>query len=374
MSVSIATGASFPSRSPRERLLGVAGWVAAAVLACVVVAGVTGFAYQTAASWRDLRRFPALGRMVDVGGYRLHIVCVGEGDPTVVFDGPVGSSWLGWNQVQPEVARTARVCAYDRAGYGWSDPGPSPRDSGRVAGELHALLHHAGVDPPYVLVGSSIGGLNARLFAARYGTEVAGMVLVDSAHEDQLARLPVSTMPSTGDVLALDLLRLSAHVGVPRLLDMPIGEASAGTLPAALRPMARAAGLRSAWFEAVFREIAALDRSFALARTVIPRNAPLLGDKPLVVLTRDPSAATRAVDVQAVQAWTVLQRNLAANSTNSRYVIVRHSGPLIQVDQPRVVVEAIRTVVDAVRLARRQGTRAGTRYPGSAGNLPVPDS
>jgi len=120
--------------------------------------------------------------MVDVGGHRLHIACRGEGGPTVVLDAALGNMSTHWTWVQQELAQTGRVCAYDRAGLGWSEPGPEPRDARQVTSELHALLTNASIPGPYVMVGHSFGGLYAQLYAARYPDQVAGVVLVESSH------------------------------------------------------------------------------------------------------------------------------------------------------------------------------------------------
>ncbi len=145
---------------------------------------------------------------VDVGGYRLYLQCIGAGSPTVVLEAGLGSPSEVWGLVQPGVARFTRVCAYDRAGVGGSDAGPRPRTSGTIVAALHTLLRRAGVGGPYVLVGHSIGGFHARLYAHRYPREVAGMVLVDASHPDQLARELAALPPyRTGESAALAAVR-----------------------------------------------------------------------------------------------------------------------------------------------------------------------
>ena len=136
---------------------------------------------------QEARIYPPPGRMVDIGGWRLHLNCTGqrkEGARTVVLESGSGDFSVDWGLVQPEVARFARICSYDRAGAGWSDLGPRPRTWRQVAYELHTALHKAGEKGPYFLVGQSLGGLLIRVYASQYPKEVAGMVLVDSTHED----------------------------------------------------------------------------------------------------------------------------------------------------------------------------------------------
>src|SRR6201998_647023 len=124
------------------------------------------------------------GQLVSVDGFRLNLYCMGNGSPTVVFDSGWGDWAPAWSKVQPEIAKWTRVCSYDRAGTGFSDPGPLPRTSVPNAEELRTALHHAGIDGPYILVGSAFGGDNVRTFADLYMDEVAGLVLVDADPDD----------------------------------------------------------------------------------------------------------------------------------------------------------------------------------------------
>src|SRR5436309_2062325 len=124
------------------------------------------------------------GQLVDAGGFRLNLNCMGSGSPTVVFDSGWGDWAPAWSKVQPEIAKWTRACSYDRAGTGFSDLGPMPRTSVRIAEELRNALHHAGMPGPYILVGSAFGGDNVRTFADMYMDEVAGMVLDDADPDD----------------------------------------------------------------------------------------------------------------------------------------------------------------------------------------------
>jgi pimeloyl-ACP methyl ester carboxylesterase len=197
-------------------------WSAVALLALAAVGAV----YQAVATERAERAYPAPGEMVDVGGYRLHIDCAGRGGPTVVLDGGAGEMSADWALVQKEVSGTTRVCAYDRAGMGWSETGPEPRDAERISGELHALLEGAGIEGPYVPAGRSFGGLYMQTYAARYPDEVAGLALVESSHPEQFSyrsvardsNEPQERAPSVVPRLARLGVSLLARVGVVRLL------------------------------------------------------------------------------------------------------------------------------------------------------------
>jgi pimeloyl-ACP methyl ester carboxylesterase len=161
-------------------------WIITGLLALAVIEAV----YQAVATEMDHRAYPPPGEMVDLGGHRLHIDCVGQGSPTVILESGLGTMSDDWANVQPEVAKTTRVCAYDRASAGWSEPGPEPRDPRQIAHELHTLLDNAGIDGPYVLVGQSFGGLYVRMYADQYPQQVKSMVLVDASHPRMWTRLP----------------------------------------------------------------------------------------------------------------------------------------------------------------------------------------
>src|ERR1043165_9432869 len=209
-----------PSRAWRigRRVLSWTGRGLAALFVLIVVLALAGASYEAIAAAGDARRYPPPGQLVDVGGYRLHIQCVGSGNPTVVLDAGLSGSSLDWSLVQPELGRTTRVCAYDRAGMGWSDPGPQPRTPRRIADELHTLLTNAGIAGPYVLVGHSLGGKNVRLFALSHPDQVAAMVLVDARGEYVDANTsPAEEQAFQGaNVAQAFLFRVTRSVGLVR--------------------------------------------------------------------------------------------------------------------------------------------------------------
>src|SRR5947209_2848949 len=134
-----------------------------------------GAVFQAIASSRTLHHPP--GSLIDAGGYRMHLNCTGQGSPPVVLDSGLGDSWMSWRPVQPRISEFTRVCSYDRAGMGWSDPSPNPRTSRSIANELHSLVHAAAIPTPFILVGHSLAGLNVRAYAANYRQDLAGLVL-----------------------------------------------------------------------------------------------------------------------------------------------------------------------------------------------------
>jgi pimeloyl-ACP methyl ester carboxylesterase len=302
--------------------------------------------------------YPPPGRMVDVGGYRMHVLCQGErrhkGSPTVVLDAGNAEFSLTWALVQPKVAEFARVCAYDRAGLGWSEPGPNPRSAPKIVEELHAMLAQAGEEPPYVLVGHSMGGVYARLYAHAHPEQVAGMVLVDAGHGDEENRFSgalakQASLSYTMMPWMFRLLRALNAIGLPLF---PSGKVEGGwpsPIPEPVREIYLGvifAGTRH--FRAASQESASIRNSFAAARAAQRAG---LGEMPLAVLwpaenVDQPVASEDAKQLQSVT--DELQHELAALSTNGRPVRVPDCGHHIQIDQPDVVVEAIRSVVHAV--------------------------
>jgi pimeloyl-ACP methyl ester carboxylesterase len=162
------------------------------VVALAVVAMVPAglWMYESAAEWAWFHMHPAPGLLVDIGGYRLHLLCEGEGPPTVVLEAGLGDFSLVWHDVQRELSKSVHTCSYDRGGLGWSDPSPLPRDPSHEATELHRLLDRAHVPSPYILVGHAYGGDVAHVYAAKFHTQLAGVILVDTSTEDKWVRIP----------------------------------------------------------------------------------------------------------------------------------------------------------------------------------------
>jgi pimeloyl-ACP methyl ester carboxylesterase len=183
-----------------------------------------GHIYESKAEAADAQAYPPPGQMVDIGGYRLHIHCTGTGSPTVVIEAGWGDFSPSWTGVQQEAAKTTQVCTYDRAGSGWSDPGPLPRNALQYAKELHSLLHNANLPGPYVLAGHSMGGIPVRVFTNLYPSEVAGVVLIDSMVPGQFtAQPPEATLQAGSPSRSFSILPSLAHIGAVRLFSGALG-------------------------------------------------------------------------------------------------------------------------------------------------------
>ena len=298
----------------------------------------------------------------------MHVKCDGAGAPTVVFDAALGGSSISWAWVQPEIARTNRTCVYDRAGYGWSDAGPFPRTAGQMVDELRTLLDRSGVRPPYLLVGHSFGGLIMRIFAARYRSDVVGLVLVDPAHpEDWITPAPKEQIKIDRGVRLCRYGAGAARVGIARVV-AALG--SAGIFGAArlivriisrgqlkredegilapvwkLPPEARVP-LQQFWTdEKFFRSLGSHIESVCIsARETLDAARDGYGDLPLITIS-----STDPGDYRLRQ-----QDALARSSSHGRHVIATNSGHWVPLDEPETVIRAIRDVLAQIRSVRLQ--------------------
>jgi len=326
----------------------------------IVLLLAIGYIYQRRTTAADFAQFPPPGQRVDVGGYSLHIYCTGEGSgPMVVVDAGNGDFSTGWQGIQPEVSKSARICTYDRAGYGWSDPSPHPRTATQMANELHQLLVNAKIDPPYILVGHSLGGLTVRVFASQYPDEVAGMILVDAGHEDQLERLPPEYLRLYDRQKSyFSVLGFMSRFGVLRM----IGNSSKGAdlappqvakLPKEVQSIYLMMISHPSYFDTTLNELRSLPEITAEVRAT-----GRLGDLPLLILTADSldEAALQSIGLgddfpaaQLQQTFNALQTEFEALSTNSTHILVKDSTHAINLDQPEVVIKSILDMVEMVR-------------------------
>ncbi|MFN8414338.1 MAG: alpha/beta hydrolase [Anaerolineales bacterium] len=296
---------------------------------------------------------PPIGKLVNIGSHQLHIYCTGEGSPSVIFEAG-GASWsLDWNLVQSEVAKFTTACSYDRAGFGWSDAGSKPRTSEQIVTELHTLLTKAEIKKPYILVGASFGGHTARLFAKKYPEEVAGIILLDARHEAINSKMPPAwkKLETTGKGMYQFML-FASRTGVLNFLGKLMGEKAAPPIVLKLPPEIRTTylevGFQPKYFQSNLDELAASaesDKQLSVTGS--------LGNIPLTVIRHGiPDLFASMPAEQGKQAeivWQELQAELANLSSNSEMIIAEKSGHGIQIDQPSLVVDAIRQIVETVR-------------------------
>lgn len=315
-------------------------WLLYSVIALLALASIGG-GYETVRETADAKAYPPPGQLIDVGGHRLHLSCTGSGTPTVVLEPGGGemSSNLGW--ITPAVARDTRVCVYDRAGRGWSEPADTPQDGTQIAIDLHTLLQRGHVPGPYVLAGHSFGGLYVLTFAARYPGEVAGMVLVDSTAPRSAAK-PAAASPGDGgsyDVMGRvsALVSASARLGLGRLY----GQFAVADLPPRSQDEVRASVATASNLRSTIDEYVQANASVQQAASLTD-----FADKPLVVLTA--GVGSDATHVAA-------QNHLVTLSTNSVHRVIdgaSHEGLVGEREFAATTTQAILDTVASVRTAR----------------------
>lgn len=334
---------------------------------CVIVYVLASFASVADGQERpDSAPYPPPGRLVDIGGWRLHLNCTGEqspGKPTVVLEGGAGDFSVEWSLVQPGVARFARVCSYDRAGDGWSELGPYPRTYRQIVYELHTLLSRAGERPPFVLVGHSYGAWLVRLYQSTYPVEVAGLVLVEGGANDPWRKMSDGRLVRSSSLVTGQPIPAVKTSGPLRIEDIPPqalaqirAELSDARLHANDPPRDRlppeAQRMRTWALGRVGHVVAAVNpvEYEELAALRAQQNAAYpLGELPLTVITRGlpeetgPEGAAR--EAEHKQDQTVI----AALSRHGKQIIAEHSGHHVQLEEPQLVVSSIQEIVTATR-------------------------
>ena len=322
---------------------------AAAVFVALILAGVI---YQRVSIRR--RRFAPTGSLVDVGGHRLHARCAGSGTPLVLLESGIAASSLSWSLVQPDIARITRVCAYDRAGFAWSDAASSPRTFDRIVDELASVLDRVAIGEPCVLVGHSFGSFVVRAYAARHPDRVVGLVLVDPPTEwlamtprqlrlirrgRRLSRVG-AVLAELGVVRACLALLTGGVPGAPRRLAQVFGPTAAGTLqrlvgevrklPPDVHPMVQEVWCDPKCFRSMAEHLQVLEtEGQAIAA---PQPPPEI---PLIVISSGNHPPQEIAD----------HRALAARASAGRHVVADRSTHWVQFDQPDLIVDAVRDLI-----------------------------
>jgi pimeloyl-ACP methyl ester carboxylesterase len=266
-----------------------------------------------------------MDEMVDIGGHSLHIYCLGEGSPPVIIDVGFGDSYTNWHTIQEQMAQDTRVCTYERAGYGQSDPGPEPRHSQQVAGELKMLLENAGIEAPYVLVGHSLGGLNMQVFVDLFPDLVAGAVLLDPA---PLGFITGERFPELYQMAEQETAGLLA-----------VAENARG----ATDPEEKA---RASYFQTLASEHAMMMADSAKQVVAIES----FGDIPLIVLASEEPNPVFGDSAEAFQEyWNQQSQALATKSAKGTYILAEESGHNLYADVPDLVLDAVRQMVQKAR-------------------------
>ncbi|MBP6869270.1 alpha/beta hydrolase [Candidatus Babeliales bacterium] len=310
-----------------------------------IMASLLAFAgYEYVGRTMDKQNFPPIGRMIDVGGYKLHVIDKGQGGPTVVVDPGCGCNSLTWGLIYPEIAKLTRVIVIDRAGYAWSDASPLARTSENVVQEMHTLLKNAGIPAPYILVGHSFGGGNVRLFASKYPDEVEGVILVDSVHEDQREKIPS--------------YKIKPELSWKKYIEQSLGLRPLMTeqqhqefndwvkeFPTEVQHNYIATKLPIQSSQTSYQELLNVESSFQQLKN----DGGLLADKPLMVIRAGKMSGT---DQEKNQMKIWLQADLATKSSRGKLIVAEKSGHMIPNEQPEIIVEAVREMVAEIRQAK----------------------
>ena len=317
--------------------------------------------------------YAQLGQLVSVDGARLNLYCMGSGSPTVVFDSGWEDWAPAWATVQPQIAKWTRACSYDRAGAGFSDPGPMPRTSVHIAEELYTALHHSGISGPYILVGNAFGGDNVRTFTDLYMGEVAGLVLDDADADDSepKAMRDEQHRKEVGIVSRLRDCRnaIAEHKALPALPSRP-GQPQRSCAQQFFRGLPEAAW--SPQLNAKLREIAETKvamydayisemEEMPVDEAYLEQHRRSMGSRPVRVLTSgnhgvghlETKPADTPEHVNYEQQTTLAQARWLTLSTNARQIFARHSSEYIQFDEPETVINAIREVYDQSKKTNR---------------------
>ena len=309
-------------------------WLSALVFVLVM----SGIVYQTASAEADRRNFPAPGNLIDVGGFKMHIHCMGQGGPTVILETLSGGTSSYWGWVQPEVAKTTRVCVYDRAGRGWSGADSEPMTLARTVRNLYTLLTNARIDGPYVLIGHSIGGIYVRQFAAEYPEEVVGMVLVDSAHPYQFDRYPDMRKENESYLEMSAAFPTLARLGVFRIYFASGGELDFAEMKEPQKSEIKAIWSSPEYFRSQRAEVIAGPGIFADGQKL-----GRLGDLPLLVISAGQNATG---------GWRELQSDLASLSDESTHLTLEtatHASLAFHSKDAHQVSLGILKILDAIR-------------------------
>jgi pimeloyl-ACP methyl ester carboxylesterase len=329
---------------PARRKQGFGFWLGRlllALLALLVGLAAIGASYQAIATARDQHTYPPPGRLVDVGGYRMHLYCLGAGSPTVILDAANMGTVSNWAWVQPQIATATRVCAYDRAGLGWSDLSPVPQDTRQNAEALHSLLSNADVPGPYVLVGHSLGGLYTRMFVERFPDDVVGMVLIEGTLPDGLKRLgKPDVMPNAPDEGMIDLTPVISRLGILRLLGFPPSDAD---LPERQFGELQAYLASPKWAELIKRQYHLFPTLLAQVRPLY--GAGSLGDRPLVVVLGSAGDGS-------IKEWQELFEQQAALSSNRTIRRIDGATHVSLIDRREHALQTSAVILQVVEAAR----------------------
>ena len=280
---------------------------------------------------------PYPGKLIDIGSHRLHINCVGEGSPTVIIDSGIGGISLEWSKIQSKLSSQYKVCSYDRAGYGWSDPGPTPRTTARISRELRILLSEAEIEGPYILVGHSFGGYNIRYFASEYPELVAGMIFVDASHPQQFNTEEFKReKPKTKKVAHKNTVKIRIMRPVVSK-NFPLDK-----VHTAYRLMSSFKSKMTVLNESEFMDLS--------AKQVVSHSNQKPYPFPVMIITRGKRVwPHNEMGDRREQKWANLQNDMENLSLDTKHLMAYKSGHVVHLDQPNLVSRNILLTANKAR-------------------------
>lgn len=327
-------------------------------ISCLLLIVISGFVYEWIASKQDKLKYPPLGKMVDAGGYRLHIHKLGSGSPTILLESGSGESSLSWRDIPGKLSSFATVVSYDRAGYAWSEEAASARTGENIVRELHIALKNADIPAPYILVGHSLGGMYSRLYAQTYSDEVAGLVLVDARPENDTRRtheIYAKERPKVNPspLISILLERSGAFRLFPNFM-----------LTGRVEHQERRSFVNIVASPKYFRSVA--EEGDLASTTENAIRGQHLGNLPVRVIARGIQqnltqfGISKSGNDQIEQSWQIGQREMLNISTNSKFIVAKKSDHMIIHDQPELVIQVIRELISITNRPQSTVTKTNT--------------
>jgi pimeloyl-ACP methyl ester carboxylesterase len=333
--------------------------IALEAVVCIAAVLAGSSAFNAIAIWQYRAANPPPGAFYSVNGHQMHINCTGSGSPTIVLEAGAANDATVWETVQPALSRTTRVCSYDRAGYGWSEPQPGPSDADHIAAQLHELLIQANVNGPIVLMGHSIAGLYMRDYAAHYPEGLAGMVFLDVSTplmEENPAYKAVN--PNAALRWAVwQIYRSALAAGLPRLLwichqPVPFLNNHATRMQA------------ENLFHSHIGTVVSEQNSFSNSGRQTVHTGPF-GDLPILIFSQDfapwISGSNPSKEwVEVAKMFMRMQEDLKKLSTRSRRIIAKGSGHSIQYDRADLIEKEVPVFIEQIRGTAPQPANYGS--------------
>lgn len=311
---------------------------------------ISGFAFEAVAGYQGVKKYPPSGKLVDVGEFKLHIQKQGKGKPTVIFETGSRASSTSWGDIPEELSKFATVVTYDRGGYAWSDKPKTERTGENIVKELYTALKKENIEGPYIIVGHSLGGMYARLFAQTYYDEMAGVILLDARPEDYSKETDDILRKNDIDPVLMGspskhMMSLLKQTGFIRLM----GESILTEVPEEHRNRAMNIEFRAKYFHALEDELRNMSKLEDLIREQSLGNIPLTVVTHGIPLDGSMLGLSKEDDHKMEEIWQDQQRKMLKLSTNSQFVVAENSGHGIMIEEPELVINVVKEMLELIK-------------------------